>query len=68
MRGATFLHLWSELIARSGYDRSARPPAGSFLDETLRSQGALGRFARVYDAEEVAVLMARWMTPAAAGG
>lgn len=64
VQGATFLHLWSELIARAGYDRSACPPAGSFLNEAFRSLGVLGRFARVCEADEVAALMARWMKPA----
>ena len=63
VRGATFLHLWSELIARSGYDRSARPPEGSFLSEALRNQGSLDRFANAYSASDVQGLMAAWMKP-----
>ncbi len=59
---ATFLHLWSELIARSGYDRSARPPAGSYLAEVFSKLGVTARFARVCETREVDALMARWMT------
>ncbi len=61
VREATFLHLWSELIARSGYDRSACPPAGSFLNEVFRRLGVIDRFARVYEAGEVEALMAEWI-------
>lgn len=60
-RQATFLHLWGELIARSGYDRSACPPAGSFLHEAFARLGALDRFARVCEAGEVEAVMARWI-------
>ncbi len=61
VRGATFLHLWGELIARSGYDRSACPPTGSFLEEAFRRLGVIDRFARVCQAGEVEALMAEWM-------
>jgi hypothetical protein len=49
-RASTMLHLWSELIARSGYDRSIGPPEGSFLYAAFQRQGALDRFAGFYDA------------------
>ena len=62
VRGATFLHLWGELIARSGYDRSRRPPAGSFLDEALARLGVLDGFAGVYEAGEVEALTAGWIS------
>lgn len=62
VRGATFLHLWSELIARSGYDRAACPPPGSFLYEAFRGLGVVDRFARIYEADDVEALMAKWMT------
>jgi hypothetical protein len=61
VRGATFLHLWSELIARSGYDRSACPPVGSFLNEVFGRLGVVDRFARVYEAGELEALMAKWI-------
>ncbi len=61
VREATFLHLWGELIARSGYDRAACPPAGSFLNEVFRRLGVIDRFARVYQAREVEALMADWI-------
>jgi hypothetical protein len=62
-RGATFLHLWGELIARSGYDRSACPPAGSFLHEAFARLDVVDRFVRVYEAREVEALMAKWISP-----
>lgn len=64
-RTSTFLHLWSELIARSGYDRSMGPPAGSFLHAAFSRQGALGRFSRLYEAEPLASLMIRATAPPA---
>jgi hypothetical protein len=66
-RGATFLHLWSELIARSGYDRSIGPPAGSFLHASFERLGTLDRFTRLYDARELDALMARSIPPSPAG-
>ncbi|MBV8473146.1 MAG: hypothetical protein JO234_06985, partial [Hyphomicrobiales bacterium] len=61
VRGSTLLHLWSELIARSGYDRSIGPPAGSFLHALFARQGALGRFSGFYDARTLEGLMASWI-------
>jgi len=59
VEGATMLHLWSEAIQRSDYDLSLCPPAGSFLHECFRKAGALDRFSRVSDEDEVRRLMAR---------
>jgi hypothetical protein len=59
IHGATFLHLWSEAIAWSGYDFSASPPAGSYLHEAFRRVGALGRFRRAATKDEVLRLMAK---------
>ncbi len=67
-REATFLHLWGELIARSGYDKSACPPMGSYLHEVFRRLGALERFVRVYEANEVEALMAKWIAAESAPG
>jgi hypothetical protein len=61
--GATFLHLWSELIARSGYDRSIGPPPGSFLHAGFKRLGALDCFARLYEERELEALMAKWIAP-----
>jgi hypothetical protein len=58
-RGANFLHLWSEAIVWSGYDFSVCPPAGSYLNEAFRRIGALDRFRRVADEDEVVRLMAK---------
>ena len=53
------LHLWSEAIRWSGYDFSVCPPAGSYLHECFRAVGALDRFSRVTNEDEVRRLMAR---------
>jgi hypothetical protein len=57
-RGATFVHLWSEAIAWSGYDFWVCPPAGSYLHEAFWRVGALPRFRRVATEDEVLRLMA----------
>jgi hypothetical protein len=66
-RDATFLHLWSELVARSGYDRSIGPPPGSFLHAGFELLGALDRFARLYEERELEALMAKWIAPSPSG-
>lgn len=58
-RGATFVHLWSEAIAWSGYDFWTCPPAGSYLSEAFRRADALQRFRRVATEEEVLRLVAK---------
>ncbi len=57
-RGATFVHLWSEAIAWSGYDFWSCPPAGSYLHEAFSRVGALGRFRHATTEDEVLRLMA----------
>ena len=59
VRDATFVHLWSEAIAWTGYDLWTCPPAGSYLHEAFERVGALARFHRVATAEEVLRLMAK---------
>lgn len=61
VRNATFVHLWSELFRRSGYDMWACPPVGSFLYETFRRLGTLDRFRRVYGEREIIDLLGGWM-------
>jgi len=56
--GATLLHLWSEAIRWTGYDLHICPPTGSFLHACFRRVGALDRFSRVADEDEVRRLMA----------
>jgi len=56
-RGATFVHLWSEAIAWSGYDFWTCPPVGSYLHEAFGRAGALQRFRCVATEEEVLRLM-----------
>ena len=57
VEGATLLHLWSEAIRWSGWDFATCPPEGSYLWERFRKVGALPRFARMSDADEVRRLM-----------
>lgn len=59
VRDATLLHLWSEAIRWSGWDFSVSPPEGSYLHERFGEVGALSRFARMADAEEVRRRMAQ---------
>jgi hypothetical protein len=59
VRGATFVHLWSEAIVWSGYDFWTCPPAGSYLRDAFRRVGALGRFRRVATEDEVLRLMVK---------
>jgi hypothetical protein len=58
---STFLHLWSELFARSGYDQSLAPPDGAFFRGLIERVGALERFEGVYDAAALEELVARWI-------
>ena len=46
VRGATFLHLWSELLRRSSYDVSRRPPVGSYLHDIFLRLETLDRIHR----------------------
>ena len=61
MHGATFIHLWSELLRRSAYDMSIAPPVGSLLHDIFGRLGTLSRFDRVYDEQEVVSLVADWI-------
>lgn len=61
VRNATFLHLWSELLRRCGYDMSIAPPVGSYLHEIFQRIGTLDQFDRGYDEREVAALLANWL-------
>lgn len=61
VRDATFLHLWSELLRRCGYDMSVAPPADSFLHDIFRRIGTLDQFARRYDERELANLLVDWI-------
>jgi hypothetical protein len=59
VRGANFVHLWSEAIVWSGYDFWACPPPGSYLHEAFEGIGAAGRFHRVATEDEVLRVMAK---------
>jgi len=39
--GATFLHLWSEMLRPGKYDKSVRPPQGSYLHDPDGEHGML---------------------------
>jgi hypothetical protein len=58
---ATFLHLWSEMFERANYDKSACPPIGSFLHEAFARLGTVGRFARIYEAGELSIVLSKWI-------
>jgi hypothetical protein len=58
-REASFVHLWSEAIAWTGYDFWACPPPGSYLHEAFERADALDRFYRVATEDEVLRLMAK---------
>ena len=58
VRDASLLHLWNELIARSGFDCRACPPVGSFLHDAFARIGTLDRFDRVCGLSEVRRLIA----------
>jgi hypothetical protein len=59
--GATFLHLWSELLRRCQFDFSACPPAGSYLHAAFERLDAVNRFERVYQERELTALLADWL-------
>ncbi len=58
---ATFLHLWSAMFDRAGYDLRSSPPMGSFLHGVFRRLQTLNRFERVYDEETLSALLAEWI-------
>ena len=45
---ASGIHLWNNIVDRSGYWKDVAPPAGSYLHEVLRRSGALHLFRDVY--------------------
>jgi hypothetical protein len=59
VRGANFVHLWSEAIVWSGYDLWTCPPPGSYLHEAFQRLGVVGRFRSVATEDEVRRLMAK---------
>jgi hypothetical protein len=59
VRAASFVHLWSEAIAWTGYDFWICPPLGSYLHEAFERLGALDRFRGFATEEDVLRLMAK---------
>jgi len=64
VRSATMLHLWSEAIGWSGWDRSLCPPPGSYLHDFFGALGVTDRFERIADESEVIPLMSRQIAAA----
>ena len=59
LQGDAMLHLWSEAVAWSGYDRRVCPPRGSYLHDAFHALGVQDRFDRVADEGEVLNIMSR---------
>jgi len=57
--GASFVHLWSEAIAWTGYDFWICPPLGSYLRQAFERLGALDRFRGFATEDDVLRLMAK---------
>jgi hypothetical protein len=49
--GSWSVHLWNEVITRSGYHKRLCPPVGSFLHEKVVEHGVLDRFVDVLPEE-----------------
>ena len=58
---ATFLHLWSAMFERAGYDLWAAPPMGSYLYGVFRRLRTLKRFARIYNEPALSALLEEWI-------
>jgi hypothetical protein len=52
-RGATFVHLWNETFRRARYDKSVRPPQGSYLYGLLEAHDLLHGFVWEYAAQSI---------------
>jgi hypothetical protein len=57
--GASFVHLWSEAIAWSGYDFWVCPPHGSYLYDAFVRVGVIDRFRRVATEDEALRMLAK---------
>ena len=44
LSNANFLHLWNEMFRRTNYDKSVRPPVGSYLYDLFAEMAMLGDF------------------------
>jgi hypothetical protein len=51
--GATFLHLWNEVLRRSGVLKSIAPPPGSFLAELFQKHGVNFGAGLTYSGDQV---------------
>lgn len=49
--GAAGLHLWNNIVERSGYWKDLAPPRGSFLHDRLQRAGLVDLFRDVYPAD-----------------
>jgi Alpha 1,4-glycosyltransferase conserved region len=48
LSNAIFLHLWNEMFRRANYDKSVRPPVGSFLYDLFAETGVFRDFGFEY--------------------
>lgn len=48
VRNSYSIHIWNQLISRSGYDKEMSPPVGSYLYEKFIEHKAAGRFKSIY--------------------
>jgi hypothetical protein len=55
------LHLWHHMFEVAGYNKEVAPPEGSYLHHALECVGALDRFRKIYDADELKVQLSNWL-------
>ncbi|HNX30882.1 MAG TPA: hypothetical protein PKM35_04705 [Holophaga sp.] len=48
VQGATFLHLWNEMLRRMHYAKTVAPPSGSYLRACFEHHGMIEAFKREY--------------------
>lgn len=58
------LHLWHHMFELARYDKELAPPKDSYLHRALERVGALDRFKRTYEADEVRASVAPWLASA----
>ena len=61
VRASKLLHLWHHMFEVSGYNKDIAPPMGSYLYHAFELVGALDRFSRIYDADELKMRLAGWL-------
>lgn len=61
------LHLWHNQFKRSGYDKTAAPPKGSYLHDVFARTGGLAGFSRTYQLGELIDQISYWLPIEKAG-